>query len=89
MAGGKHAQYTTKYNSGSEFWCSPPHATATYTVAESAAATRVCLQIQGMHTIIRDVKTPKNDFTFFADRLNRLVSGWHGVGTGIEIMECK
>lgn len=30
-------------------------------------------QIQGMHTIIRDVKTPKNDFTFFADRLNRLV----------------
>lgn len=30
-------------------------------------------QIQGMHTILRDVKTPKNDFTFFADRLNRLV----------------
>jgi uracil phosphoribosyltransferase len=29
-----------------------------------------------MHTIIRDVKTPKNDFTFFADRLNRLVSVW-------------
>jgi hypothetical protein len=28
-----------------------------------------------MHTIIRDVKTPKNDFTFFADRLNRLVGG--------------
>jgi hypothetical protein len=32
------------------------------------------MQIQGMHTIIRDAKTPKNDFTFFADRLNRLVS---------------
>lgn len=32
-------------------------------------------QIRGMHTIIRDQHTPKPDFTFFADRLNRLVSG--------------
>lgn len=31
-----------------------------------------------MHTIIRDVTTPKNDFTFFADRLNRLVGGQTG-----------
>jgi uracil phosphoribosyltransferase len=26
-----------------------------------------------MHTIIRDARTPKNDFVFFADRLSRLV----------------
>lgn len=31
-------------------------------------------QIQGMHTIIRDRNTSKNDFVFYADRLNRLVS---------------
>lgn len=30
-------------------------------------------QIRGMHTIIRDARTPKNDFVFFADRLSRLV----------------
>lgn len=31
------------------------------------------LQIRGMHTIIRDARTSKNDFVFFADRLSRLV----------------
>lgn len=30
-------------------------------------------QIRGMHTIIRDVSTPNQDFIFFADRLSRLV----------------
>eukprot|EP00775_Hariotina_reticulata_P008007 gene8007-8205_t len=30
-------------------------------------------QIRGMHTIIRDATTNKNDFVFYADRLNRLV----------------
>lgn len=30
-------------------------------------------QIRGMHTTIRDVNTPKQDFVFYADRLNRLV----------------
>ncbi|WIA17892.1 hypothetical protein OEZ85_009392 [Tetradesmus obliquus] len=30
-------------------------------------------QIRGMHTIIRDAATSKNDFVFYADRLNRLV----------------
>lgn len=30
-------------------------------------------QIRGMHTIIRDQGTAKNDFVFYADRLNRLV----------------
>lgn len=30
-------------------------------------------QIKGMHTIIRDRTTKKNDFVFYADRLNRLV----------------
>lgn len=30
-------------------------------------------QIRGMHTIIRDASTSKNDFVFFADRLSRLV----------------
>ncbi|KAG2500634.1 hypothetical protein HYH03_001401 [Edaphochlamys debaryana] len=30
-------------------------------------------QIQGMHTIIRDRNTSKEDFVFYADRLNRLV----------------
>lgn len=30
-------------------------------------------QIRGMHTIIRDRTTKKNDFVFYADRLNRLV----------------
>ncbi|KAG2438999.1 hypothetical protein HYH02_010790 [Chlamydomonas schloesseri] len=30
-------------------------------------------QIQGMHTIIRDRETSKEDFVFYADRLNRLV----------------
>ncbi|XP_058101965.1 uridine kinase-like protein 3 isoform X3 [Magnolia sinica] len=31
------------------------------------------LQIRGMHTLIRDVKTTKHDFVFYADRLIRLV----------------
>ena len=31
-------------------------------------------QTTGMHTIIRDVKTNKTDFVFYADRLLRLVS---------------
>lgn len=31
------------------------------------------MQIRGMHTIIRDAKTSKNDFVFMADRLSRLV----------------
>jgi uridine kinase len=31
------------------------------------------MQIRGMHTIIRDASTSKNDFVFFADRLSRLV----------------
>lgn len=30
-------------------------------------------QIQGMHTIMRDRNTSKEDFVFYADRLNRLV----------------
>ncbi|KAF8062067.1 UKL1 [Scenedesmus sp. PABB004] len=30
-------------------------------------------QIRGMHTILRDASTSKNDFVFYADRLNRLV----------------
>ncbi|XP_020253531.1 uridine kinase-like protein 3 isoform X2 [Asparagus officinalis] len=30
-------------------------------------------QIRGMHTLIRDVKTAKHDFIFYADRLIRLV----------------
>jgi uridine kinase len=30
-------------------------------------------QIRGMHTILRDRTTSKNDFVFYADRLNRLV----------------
>ncbi|XP_058101972.1 uridine kinase-like protein 3 isoform X7 [Magnolia sinica] len=30
-------------------------------------------QIRGMHTLIRDVKTTKHDFVFYADRLIRLV----------------
>lgn len=30
-------------------------------------------QIRGMHTIIRDATTSKNDFVFMADRLTRLV----------------
>ncbi len=33
-------------------------------------------QTRGMHTIIRDVKTNKTDFVFYADRLLRLVSHW-------------
>ncbi|XP_031380913.1 uridine kinase-like protein 5 [Punica granatum] len=36
-------------------------------------------QIQGMHTLIRDVKTTKHDFIFYADRLIRLVVE-HGLG---------
>lgn len=31
------------------------------------------LQIRGMHTIIRDATSSKNDFVFYADRLNRLI----------------
>lgn len=31
------------------------------------------LQIHGMHTLIRNVKTRKHDFVFYADRLIRLV----------------
>ncbi|WIA28487.1 hypothetical protein OEZ86_011030 [Tetradesmus obliquus] len=30
-------------------------------------------QIRGMHTIIRDASSSKNDFVFYADRLNRLI----------------
>lgn len=30
-------------------------------------------QIRGMHTILRDRATPRNDFVFYADRLNRVV----------------
>ncbi|KAF8390519.1 hypothetical protein HHK36_025046 [Tetracentron sinense] len=36
-------------------------------------------QIRGMHTLIRDVKTTKHDFVFYADRLIRLVVE-HGLG---------
>ncbi|KAK9271762.1 hypothetical protein L1049_002125 [Liquidambar formosana] len=36
-------------------------------------------QIRGMHTLIRDVKTTKHDFIFYADRLIRLVVE-HGLG---------
>jgi uridine kinase len=31
------------------------------------------MQIRGMHTIIRDATSSKNDFVFYADRLNRLI----------------
>lgn len=31
------------------------------------------LQLRGMHTLIRDVRTTKHDFVFYADRLIRLV----------------
>ncbi|KAD3641122.1 hypothetical protein E3N88_30346 [Mikania micrantha] len=37
------------------------------------------LQIRGMHTLIRDAKTRKHDFVFYADRLIRLVVE-HGLG---------
>ncbi len=30
-------------------------------------------QMRGMHTILRDRTTKKNDFVFYADRVNRLV----------------
>lgn len=30
-------------------------------------------QTRGMHTILRDRDTTKNDFVFYANRLNRLV----------------
>ncbi|KAM0935961.1 putative transferase [Dioscorea sansibarensis] len=36
-------------------------------------------QIRGMHTLIRDAKTTKHDFIFYADRLIRLVVE-HGLG---------
>ncbi|XP_048433760.1 uridine kinase-like protein 5 [Pyrus x bretschneideri] len=36
-------------------------------------------QIRGMHTLIRDAKTTKHDFVFYADRLIRLVVE-HGLG---------
>ncbi|KDP46392.1 hypothetical protein JCGZ_10232 [Jatropha curcas] len=36
-------------------------------------------QIRGMHTLIRDVKTTKHDFVFYADRLIRMVVE-HGLG---------
>ncbi|CAH9122647.1 unnamed protein product [Cuscuta epithymum] len=36
-------------------------------------------QIRGMHTLIRDAKTAKHDFVFYADRLIRLVVE-HGLG---------
>ncbi|KAK9052378.1 hypothetical protein SSX86_029007 [Deinandra increscens subsp. villosa] len=36
-------------------------------------------QIRGMHTLIRDAKTRKHDFVFYADRLIRLVVE-HGLG---------
>lgn len=34
---------------------------------------QLSVQIRGMHTLIRDVKTTKHDFVFYADRLIRLV----------------
>lgn len=34
------------------------------------------IQIRGMHTLIRDVKTTKHDFVFYADRLIRMVVSW-------------
>lgn len=34
----------------------------------------IFFQIRGMHTLIRDAKTTKHDFVFYADRLIRLVS---------------
>ncbi|RVW29418.1 Uridine kinase-like protein 5 [Vitis vinifera] len=40
---------------------------------------RLTFQIRGMHTLIRDVKTTKHDFVFYADRLIRLVVE-HGLG---------
>ncbi|KAL2528951.1 Uridine kinase-like protein 5 [Forsythia ovata] len=36
-------------------------------------------QIRGMHTLVRDAKTTKHDFVFYADRLIRLVVE-HGLG---------
>ncbi|XP_056169774.1 uridine kinase-like protein 5 isoform X2 [Syzygium oleosum] len=36
-------------------------------------------QIRGMHTLIRDVRTTKHDFVFYADRLIRMVVE-HGLG---------
>ncbi|XP_031260132.1 uridine kinase-like protein 5 isoform X2 [Pistacia vera] len=36
-------------------------------------------QLRGMHTLIRDAKTKKHDFVFYADRLIRLVVE-HGLG---------
>ncbi|KAL7232669.1 hypothetical protein ACSBR2_010641 [Camellia fascicularis] len=36
-------------------------------------------QIRGMHTLVRDVRTTKHDFVFYADRLIRLVVE-HGLG---------
>ncbi|KAJ6866651.1 uridine kinase-like protein 5 [Populus alba x Populus x berolinensis] len=36
-------------------------------------------QMRGMHTLVRDVKTTKHDFVFYADRLIRLVVE-HGLG---------
>ncbi|XP_019183214.1 PREDICTED: uridine kinase-like protein 3 [Ipomoea nil] len=36
-------------------------------------------QIRGMHTLIRDAKTAKHDFVFYADRLIRMVVE-HGLG---------
>ncbi|KAG8384887.1 hypothetical protein BUALT_Bualt04G0165000 [Buddleja alternifolia] len=36
-------------------------------------------QIKGMHTLVRDTKTTKHDFVFYADRLIRLVVE-HGLG---------
>ncbi|KAL8475354.1 hypothetical protein ACS0TY_028145 [Phlomoides rotata] len=36
-------------------------------------------QIRGMHTLVRDTKTTKHDFVFYADRLIRLVVE-HGLG---------
>ncbi|CAA2976245.1 uridine kinase 5 [Olea europaea subsp. europaea] len=36
-------------------------------------------QIKGMHTLVRDAKTTKHDFVFYADRLIRLVVE-HGLG---------
>jgi len=34
----------------------------------------VCIQIKGMHTLIRDVGTSNHDFVFYSDRLIRLVN---------------
>lgn len=55
---------------GRHFYIYPMAPVSSYTLPPSCF---VLLQIRGMHTIIRDAQTSKNDFVFFADRLSRLV----------------